>query len=231
LTSDENSFITAAITNEDSFATTLLFAMKQLLGDYCIIWEPESLWLELEDHGIDMPRINRDKFLAASSLVQSPAFYWDGNVFEKTTMAFNNILSDPEILQEASPAELSWAVFEAKKLRELDMDFDYEPMGYAAVCMHRAGLQVAPEELAFAQAELERMNLTGKEMIEEIRSKWGALDKADLAVVDLSEDPIDVQVAQLVVVELYMQDRRKRYKKELEAFPTTLQPLPPLRLS
>lgn len=204
--------------NENSFATTLLFALKQLLGDMCIAWEPESIWLELDDRGIDMPRINRDKFLAASSLEQSPAFYWDGIVFEKTTMAFNNILSDPEILQEATPAELSWAVFEAEKLRELDMDFDNEPIGYTAVCLHRAGLQIAPEELAFAQEELERMNLAGKEMIEEIRTRWASIDKTDLTAIDLSESPIVTQVAQLAAIELYMQDRRKRYKKELETF-------------
>lgn len=210
--------------NEDSFASTLFFALKQLLGDMCGAWEPESIWLELDDRGIDMPRINRDKFLAASSLVQSPAFFWDGIVFEKTAMAFNNILSDSEILQEASPAELSWAVFEAKKLRELDLEFDNEPIGYAAVCLHRAGLHVAPEELAFAQEALERMNLAGKEMIEEIKSRWEALDKSDLVTLDLSESPIDVQIAQLATVELYMQDRRKRYKKELEAFSTHLPP-------
>ena len=212
------------IENEDSFASTLLFALKEQLGDQCVIWEPESVWLELDDLGINIPRINRDKFLAAGSLAQTPAFFWDGIVFEKTTMSFNNILSDPEILQEASPAELSWAVFEAKKLRELDMDFDYEPKGYAAVCMHRVGLQVAPEELTFAQEALEKTNQAGKEIIGEVKAKWESLDKSDLATISLSESPVDVQIAQLVAVELYMQGRRKRYKKELEAFATSLPP-------
>ena len=208
--------------NEVSFATTLFFALKQLLGDMCIAWEPESIWLELEDRGIDIPWINRDKFLAASSLAQSPAFYWDSNVFEKTTMSFNNVLSDSSILQEATPAQMAWSVFEAEKLGELDLDFDYEPRSYAAVCMHREGLQVAPEELAFAQEELERINRVGKEMIETIKSRWESLDKTDLATIDLRENHIDVQIAQLVAVEMYMQEQRKRYTKELEAFPTDL---------
>ncbi len=206
--------------NDDSFATTLFFALKQLLSDMCIAWEPESVWLELDDRGIDMPLINRDKFLAASSLVQSPAFYWDSNIFEKTTMSFNNVLSDSSILQEASPAQMAWAVFEAEKLRELDVDFDYEPRGYAAVCMHKAGLLVAPKELEFAQEELERINRVDKEMIETIKSRWVTINKTDLATIALHENQVDVQIAQLVAIEMYMQEQRKQYKKELEDFPT-----------
>lgn len=211
----------AILADRDATATAVFRAACALLGGQVMNWEPESIWMELRDLDIAVPGPNKEKILAVSSLIQTPAFYWDVNVFEDTALAFNSEPVIVEVLQEASPAQLCWAVYEAEVLlrsQGKDPEFDYEPAKYAAVCMHRAGLVVAPDGLEFAQEELDKLTQGHKDLKDEVNKRWAALNgKTKLEDIELQETPVDVQLGMLAATQLYVNERAARYRRELDS--------------
>lgn len=218
LSAERKSSAAQLLQDPEATATAVHRAAELLLGNMIRNWEPESIWLGLRDHGIEIPQTNKDKVMAINVLLTYPAFYWEVNAFEDTALAFNNEAVIPDALQEASPAQLSWAIYEVEILIQStgqDPEFDYEPAKYAAVSLHREGFLVAPELLTFAQRELDRLTRGHQELIPEIKSRWEALDKEKLDTVEFQENPIDVQLAQLAAVYLYVRERAQRYKEDL----------------
>lgn len=207
------------LSKEDATATAIYEAAKRLLGPSFIAWEPESIWLEIDDHGVNMDEVNRDKLMAATTLIQTGGFYWDASMFENTALAFNDLPVVPDAIQEATPAQLSWAVLEAKLLLHREMqeagEFDHEPARYAAVSMYRTGFILAPELLEFAQDELDKLNQGNTELKEQIRKRWASLDKSKLSELDLAETPIDVQIGYLAAVQLYVEKMARQLKAGL----------------
>jgi hypothetical protein len=206
---------------EDATATAIFEAAKRLLGPSFIAWEPESIWLELDDHNVNMDVVNRDKLLAATTLIQTGGFYWDAAAFENISLAFNDLPVMVDAIQEATPAQLSWAVLETKLLlhRQLQEpgEFDYEPAKYAAVSMYRTGFVLVPELLEFAQDELDKLNHGNTDLKERIRKRWDSLDKSKLRELKLAETPTDVQIGYLAAVHLYVEGMGKQLKKELSS--------------
>lgn len=206
--------------NEATCAVACDLAAKQLLGDYSA-WEPESIWMELGNQGVELPDLNKSKILAALTLKFMPSFYWDGIVLEHTAMAFNDILSNPNILHEATPGQLSWATYEAEMIRtnygESVPDFQHEPVAYTAVVLHRAGFVVAPEPLEFAQELLDKINLSSDNK-EAITKAWKALDKETLKDHAFPETAVGVQLARLATVHIYLEDRKRQCAEDLAAF-------------
>lgn len=214
--------VKALLEDENTSATGCFLAVREACGNGCRAWEPESIWLTLERRNVHVPPLNRDKILAAHTLMMVPAFWWEVNCFQNTVMAFNNVISDPEVLQEPTPAQLSWGIFEAEMLYGYsDMpetpEFDREPLLYTAICLHRAGHIVAPDLLQFAQKELERLN-NGEQIVSpaQIRDRWRRLNKTRPR--EWQEDnPVDVQLSRLLGVNLYMEEKAKRYQSDLSA--------------
>lgn len=195
-------------------ATLVYHAVLKVLGPTAAAWEPESIWLGLKDNGIDLNQAMRNKFMAASTLLQNPSFYEDMHIFEDTCLAFNESPVIVEVLQEASPAQLAWGVYEAEvfmRQHGLDPDFDYEPEKYTAAALHNEGFIVAPELLVFAQDELDKLNRGNKELYSSVLDAWDRADKAQLSSLKLEENPTDVQVAKLAAVHLYVDGRANNY--------------------
>jgi hypothetical protein len=203
--------------NPDTAAVGLMKATHALLGDF-LAWEPESIWLELQHQGVDLPVENRAKLQAAIALRLVPTFYWDGIVFEKTALAFDGLVPNPDILEEASPARLAWAVVEAgwiiRQAKDTAWEIGSEPRAYAGVVLNRAGFVLAPEQLAFAQSALSRERFH-THLLEEVRDRWAKIDKAKLSQLTLQETPVDVQIARLAAVELHVRERREHAERDL----------------
>lgn len=201
----------------DTPAVALMRAATTVLGDF-LSWEPESIWLELERQGISLPDGNRARVMAAIALRLVPSFYWDALVFEKTAIALDGALASPDILEEASPAKLAWAVVEAawiiKDAREASWEFQHEPRAYAAVVLNRAGFVLAPEQLSFAQMWLNRER-HHDHLLEDVKARWDGVSKDRLDKLALDESPIDVQIARLAAVELHVRDRRAAVERAL----------------
>jgi hypothetical protein len=213
----------SVLKNNASTATAVFIAMQRLLGNNAFLaWEPESIWLECADRGVEnLPQENRDKILAVATLLYGDAFHWDALVFEKTVLAFNDIPTAPDMIQEASPGELAWGAFEAELLAQYaghNNEYDYEPTRYTGLSMHRAGLVLAPELLVFAQEELDKFNSAQDELKETVGERWGLTDKEKLEDLDLKENPEDVQIGYLASVHLYLGKRAQQLRKELSAF-------------
>lgn len=206
------------IVDPEAVATAVHRAAELLLGNQIRNWEPESIWLGLQDHGLDLPVTNRDKIMAVNTLLVVPAFYWEVNAFEDTCLAFCNQIVIPDALQEASPAQLSWGVYEVELLMQAnnkDPEFDYEPAKYAAVSLHREGFLLAPELLVFSQKELDRLTRGNDDLIPQVKERWEKLDKDKLDTVEFQETPVDVQLAKLAAVHLYIDERAKQYQQDL----------------
>lgn len=209
--------------DEHTTATGCYRAAHVLCGDQFRAWEPESLWLTLERKGVEVPLLNRDKLLAASTLTIVPAFWWEVNAFENTVMAFNNVVSDARVLQEATPAQLSWAVYEAELLygQQDDLEdtpeFDREPVIYTAVVLHRSGFLVAPTLLQYAQRELDRLNKDGAEISkDEVEDAWRKLKSKDLRMREFTDSAMDAQLSRLAATQLYVSDRAVKYEEDLQ---------------
>lgn len=208
--------------DEDSSATGCFLAVREACGNGCRAWEPESLWLTFDRRKINIPPLNRDKILAAHTLTMVPAFWWEVNCFQNTVMAFNNVLSNPGALQEATPGQLAWGVFEAEMIYgysdfEETPEFDREPMMYAGACLHRAGYILTPDLLGFAQDVLDHFN-EGKTSLNktEVRDAWKKLQRRDLKGRKWNEDsPLDTQLARLASVSLYIEEMAKRYQNDI----------------
>lgn len=197
-------------------ALPLVKALELLFKEEWRDWEPETLWLSLERMGLHVPAENCVKISAALALHLMPSFYWDGIVFEKTALAFAGHVPNPQILEEANSAQLSWAVIEAAQLLshfgDKPRDFDTEPKAYAAVVMHREGLVATPDELKFARPMLD---VHDKELQEHVEKAWAAMPDKDLAAQAFPEDAVSVQLAKLAAVRLYVQDHTNRSAAQL----------------
>lgn len=218
LTTERKGVAREIVQDDDACATPVFRAAQMLLGQQILAWEPESIWLELGTHGLDISELNRDKVMACSTMLQVPAFYWDANMFEDVSLAFNNFPVIPQVLQEASPAQLSWAVYEMEMLMQSvqrDPDFDYEPKKYAAVSMHREGLILAPELLVFAQEELDKLTRGNQDIKEDVEVRWKEINKTKLDELALEENPKDVQLGKLAATHMYVAERAVRYGQDL----------------
>lgn len=205
------------VLDEDAPAVAVLTALFKVLPGSFLEWEPESIWIELERQGIDVPLPNRARAAAAITILWVPSFYWDAVTFEKTALAFDGRPPHPDILEEATPAQLAWAVVEAAWIRKLwghhAVEFRHEPGVYAATVLHRDGYARAPEQLSFAQALLDRMNPDGEALATEVRRRWD--DGADAKDSSFDESPVGVQLARLAAVRLHVEERRAAAERML----------------
>lgn len=216
--------IRRVLEDADSSATGCFLAVRDACGNACRSWEPESLWLTFDRRKVHIPALNRDKILAAHTLTIVPAFWWEVNCFQNTVMAFNNVLSNPGALQEATPGQLAWGVFEAEMIYgysdfEETPEFDREPALYVGACLHRAGYILAPDLLNFAQDALDDFN-KGKTSLEktQVRAAWSKLQRSRLNDRKWDKNsPLDVQLAHLASVNLYIEEMSQRYQDDINS--------------
>lgn len=198
-------------------AVALCRAAKAVLGDH-LSWEPESVWIELARQDVEVPVEARDRLMAAMTLQLVPAFYWDAIVLANTAIAFDGRPAHVEILEEASPGALAWAMSEAAWVRRMyglqELVPEHEPIAYVAVVLDRAGFVLAPSQLSFAQDAL-NARLPRSGLLENVRHRWSGVDKAGLDRLSLEETAVGVQVARLAAIESHVRRRRAAAEAEL----------------
>ena len=171
-------------------ASACLAAVSLLCGESWRVWEPETLWLECNHHGVDIPVINRDKILAGRSLLTTGRFWYDMHAFERTAIAFSSDECADVGLEDAPIAYLNWAVFEATLLhKEYEgevLEMDREPISYTAVQLFREGFVLAPEMLYWAQDELDKKYRGSHDQLK---------NKITTAWADAPKDPKDLDAA------------------------------------
>jgi len=209
------------LTNEDTCASAVLYAVEKILGEGTLLWEPQSIWMELKHQGIDLPVSNREQLMAARNLLTTGRFWYDATVFEKTCTAFNNEEINTDGLEEASVAYIAWTVWEtheiAKHYGVLESAvFDREPVSYTGVQLYRENFVTAPDELKWAQASLNRhypkeINTLQRTVVE----GWAAAPRdSRLRDAAFPETPEGVQLARLAIVQHHMNTRREGYIRD-----------------
>lgn len=208
------------IGDSDASATAVYCATAILFGDTNFLaWEPESIWLEYQDHSVDPPAENRDKLQAAMTMHMGNAVYWDALFFEKVVVALNGNPADAETIQEASPGEVAWGTFEIQLLEHAfgsNEEYDHEPTRYTALTLYRAGFALAPETIVFAQEELDKLN-KDPTLATRVSEAWGMIAKDKIEDSDFDESPLGVQLAKLGSVHLYVGNRARNLLTELQA--------------
>ena len=199
--------IRAVLEGDDACASALVKATFDQYGNHCLAWEPETLRLEFIEDGLDVPRQNFDALMAAFTLIQTDAFFWDHRVFAQTCLAFNQLPCDPELTPELTPAQISWALDEAEVLcPEKGTVFDTSPTVYAAVSLQNMGMVWAPGNLGFLNEILEELVECDAELISEVKKRWAEIVSTDLREFAPPEDAVGVQLALCAATTLYRQD-------------------------
>ncbi len=213
----------AALAKEETCASACARAMKCLFGQNWLLWEPQTLWLEIDHQGVDVPVGNRAQIMAARNLFIAGRFWYDAHAFAATCIAFNNEEPLHFGIEEAPIMYLNWTVYEANVLtREFEEEaiipeMDREVIAYTAVQLAREGFVIAPEHLAYAEGELGK-HLFGdlQQLQKTVREGWAAAPKAEkLLDAAFPETAAGVQLARLATTQVYFEKRRKEREQQL----------------
>jgi len=194
----------SVLKDNDSCAFACMRAADIVLSDAWFVWEPETIWLDLHDRGIDVPVGNRDQLLAGRSIVTTGRVIYDAVVFDKTCMSLNNEFSNFDALDD-SPAEyIAWGNEEIYRIHQhytgSNFEYDREPVAFTGVQLYRQGFVVAPDSLSWAQNALESGYTNyPAELKKRIMMAWSEISKDDLKDHPYPETPLGVQLAKLGV--------------------------------
>jgi len=213
----------AALKNDDTCASVVLYATEELLGAEWLNWEPASVWLELDRRGVSISTGNREQLMAARNLLTTGRFWYDALVFEKTCIAFNNEEINVDALDDAPIAFIAWAAWEALEIlrhNEIneDVSFDREVIAYTGVQLFREGFVIAPVGLGWAQAALDNYlpKYEVKPLQATLREAWAAAPQGQkLYDAAFPETPEGVQLARLATVQSYFDTRTTTYLKDM----------------
>lgn len=206
--------------DNDSCAYACMRAADIVLSDAWFVWEPETLWLDLHDRGIEVPVGNRDQILAGRSIVTTGRVIYDGIVFDKTCMSLNNEFTHFEALDDSPVEYISWGSEEIYRIYQhytgSNYEYDREPTAFAGVQLYRQGFVVAPDNMMWAQSDLEGHYVSyPAELKKRIMLAWAAISKDDLKDHPYPETQLGVQLAKLAAVQLHFNEKKARLLRDL----------------
>lgn len=208
----------ALFSDPEALASPLCAAAERLFGDGWLLWEPQTIWLELEHLGVKATLLNREQLMAGRGVRLHGRAYYDALVFDRTVRAFNGDEPDHAIDMGRNIGHAAWAVDEMHRIDHDDPGhvFDREITGLMACGMHLEGWVLTPKELDFAQAQLDRLGNKDqrdlKARVADVRAH-----AAGLAVrnIPYPETPVGVQMARLGSVQAYVEARAQRRERQL----------------
>jgi hypothetical protein len=182
-------------------------------------WSPETLWREIMDD-FRTPSISdhvKSKIQAVRTVHLSDWTFSKWEVFSIITQALNNNIPDFEIMRKPTISQLFAAVDIITMIRN-DVEFSQEIQDWCGASMIDEGVIFAPQPIAFCQDEI----LAIQESIgapvdpKPVQERWKSVASLPANEIVLEENPIDIQVAKLIVARDYMQMRRDQMKVQLE---------------
>jgi len=204
--------------DEDTCTSICLDAVDALLTDAWWAWEPESVWLELDYHKVDIPVSNREQIMAGRALLTTGSFWYDAVAFEKACIAFNNEETAHVGMEDAPVHYIAWALDEAeyilKQNGHASLVLDREPALYTAIQLAEEGFITTPDNLHEYQPLLDkqlRLDDKSKKLQKEITTAWGDAPKdlKDLLSVAYPETAAGVQLMRLAHCRVYVEKRRQ----------------------
>lgn len=206
---------------EESCTSACMRAMYILYKHDWLLWEPETIWIELNHNGVNVPVGNRNQLMAARSLLTTGRFWYDATAFEVACLAFSN--EEPMFmgLEDTPVMQINWAVFEAdlihKEFENESVVFDREPIQYTAIQLYREGFVIAPPMLSMSQDALTAMlPKETRKLADTIHKAWAVAPKGDaLLNAAFPETCEGVQLARLAAVQIFFEQRLHLRTKQL----------------
>lgn len=144
------------------FPQTYRDIFDQELGEDWRTWEPETLRAEISRiWGVQPIEEVFEKIMALQTFLTTDLFWDEVLPFENIVLAFNDMHVDPDLLQQALPQEIAFAVLMVGRISE-KKSFVNDIAEYIRECHRREGVLVYHPALDFAQPEYEdafRMNI------------------------------------------------------------------------
>lgn len=206
--------------DDASVASVVCRAASRELGDGWLLWEPESIWLELKHRGVDVPYGNRQQLMAGRSVLTTGRVFYDALVFDRAATAFANDVCDYEGFDDAVVAHYAWCVDEVRAISEAFQEtvhlYDREPVSLIARRLREDGYVLAPEGLEFVQEELDRLwGSTARELKQDVAKIWTDAKGLSVRNIPYPETPRGVQMARLAAVAAFLDERRALRAQQL----------------
>lgn len=162
----------------------------------------EAVGTSFADIGVEVDHVVVEKGCALLLCHTSDAPWTDLVVFEKVVDALSGFEPDHTALEGSSPAQISLAVRVMKSLRP-KVDFNHNVVSYIRGIMRDNGIVCYPDSLSFAQEEYLTNDL--KELCKSVQARSGARPNVEGVTYNMeSDDPIEVQLAKLSLVQEYV---------------------------
>jgi hypothetical protein len=150
---DARKNIRQLLTDETTFATTLLVLLLDMYGPDALEWDPQTVVLEFaDDFGVELSRENLDKLMTAREIFTSDDFFRRLPIF----VQFCNILAGddvrPDMFNPADAAECAWGIVEGLLIcpPEDDEPFCDEIRYYVGKALDDEGIKNPPDVLRIA---------------------------------------------------------------------------------
>jgi hypothetical protein len=206
--------------DNDSCAYACMRAADILLSDAWFVWEPETIWLDLHERGVDVPVGNRDQMMAGRNIVTTGRVTYDALVFDKTCIAMNNEFANFEALDDSPVEYIAWGSEEIYRIylhyTGNNFEYDREPVAFTGVQLYRQGFVVAPDNLMWAQPDLETHYVEfPTELKKRVMLAWSSISKEDLRDHPYPETPLGVQLAKLAAAQIHFNEKKSRLLRDL----------------
>ena len=206
--------------HHDAHPVVLDIQLLDKYGTDWFEWEPETLWSEIMDD-FRSPSISdhvRSKIQAVRTIHISDWVFKKWEVFCPVIQALNNNIPDFEIMRKPTISQLFAGVDMMTMVRN-DEEFSQEVQQFCGAALLDDGVVAAPQPVSFCQDEiLQIQQELGVEVDPApVREKYRQVVTMPAERVVLEENPVDIQVAKLIIARDYMRFRRQQMQEQLRA--------------
>lgn len=181
-------------------------------------WEPETLWSEIMGD-FRTPSISdhvKSKIQAIRTIHISDWVFNKWEIFCPVIQALNNNIPDFEIMRKPTVSQLFAGVDMITMVRN-DETFSQEVQQFCGAAMLDDGVTAAPQPVTFCQDEILSIQEEMGVPIDPspVREKYRQVITLPSDQIVLEENPVDIQVAKLLIARDYMRLRRQQMKEQL----------------
>lgn len=193
----------------------------QLLDRYktdWLQWGPETLWQEImrDFHAPSISDHVRSKIQAVRTIHISDWCFTKWEIFCLVIQALNNNIPDFEIMRRPTLSQLFAGIDMMTMIRK-DVEFSQEVQQWCGASFLDEAVVYAPQPLSFCQDEIIEIQQELKVPADPapVKARYRQLMDMPLEEVSLEENPVDIQVAKLLIARDYMNLRRTQMKEQL----------------
>jgi hypothetical protein len=197
------------VTRDDWHPFAIWTKLASRFGDEWLGWDTETIQETLrQETGAEPSPVTMNKIAALKLVSSKPQeFGADWQVFEKVCLAFDGQSPRISLIEDLTPEQMAMGLSSVRMITAAPITFTPELQKYCAARLFDAGFVLAPPELGFCDAELQKM----------IPIESANLRKAAMALYgdalqgkepkDVDETPEIIQAGRVLRVHAYVLDR------------------------